>query len=294
LPLGTTHLLVEGVEFSGGTVFPEARLQAEAAPFLGRPLDSADLEELRYRLTRLYVDQGYINSGAVLEGYDPTTKHLRFRLREGVLQEVRVKALGGLRPDYVADRLRLADGAPFHLPTLQERFLMLLDDPVIESLHGAILPGPAPGEAILETEATGRRSYGLSLTVDNHNPVSVGETRTLLSGTLRNLSGWGESITLGLNQSDGSHGGYLDFSVPLNVRDTRFHAFFERSNVAVQEEPAKFLDVKGKYTSYEIGLTQPLVQTLRRSVVLGLSIGRRTDKTWLLGIPFSVVPQSIG
>jgi hemolysin activation/secretion protein len=283
----TAKLQVKSVEFKGGSVFSAAQLQAIAAPFLNRPLDSADIEELRYRLTRLYVDQGYINSGALLDHYDANTQHLRFRLQEGELREVHVKTTGQLRPDYVADRLRLSGAAPFHLPTLQERFLVLLDDPLIDSLHGGIAPSSEPGEAILEAEASGKRPYSLSLTLDNHGPVSLGEKRALLSSTLRNLSGFGELLTLGFDASDGNRRGRADVSIPLNAYDTRFHAFYEHSNVVVVEEPVDLLDVKGDYTAYEFGLIHPLIQSVQRGLTLGLSMGRRSNKTRLLDMPFS-------
>ncbi|CAK0747574.1 conserved exported hypothetical protein [Gammaproteobacteria bacterium] len=286
-------ITVDGIEFSGNTAFSETRLQAEAASFLGRVLDEADIEELRYRLTRLYVDQGYINSGAVLEGHDENTRHLRFRLVEGRLKETQVKASPGLDPDYVARRLQLAGGPPFHLPTLQERFLLLLEDPLIESLHGDLLPGTTPGEAILQAGATERRRYGFGLTLDNHGPVSLGEGRALLTGTYRNFTGRGETTSFGYDLGDGNRRGRADFNIPISARDTRFHADFERGRAQVVEKPANILDINSDYTAYEIGVTHPFIQHLKDSLVLGLSIGGRSNSTRLLGRPFSLTQGSV-
>ena len=292
-PTTPISITVDVVEFSGNTVFSENRLQAEAASFLGRVLDEADIEELRYRLTRLYVNQGYINSGAVLEGYDENTRRLRFHLVEGVLKETRVKASPGLDPDYVAKQLQLAGGPPFHLPTLQERFLLLLEDPLIESLHGDLVPGTTPGEAILQAEATERRRYSFGLTLDNHGPVSLGEGRALFSGTFRNFAGWGETTSFGYDLSDGNHRGRADFNVPISAHDTRFHASFEHGNALVVEEPTNILDIKSNYTAYEVRITHPFIQSLKHSLVLGLSISERSNTTQLLEQPFSLSQGSV-
>ena len=48
------------VTFSGFSVVDEASLQQVVTPFIGKPLSAADLAELKYAITRLYYDQGYV------------------------------------------------------------------------------------------------------------------------------------------------------------------------------------------------------------------------------------------
>jgi hemolysin activation/secretion protein len=52
------------VRYTGASVIDEAELQALAQPLLNRPLRWTDLEELRQRVTRLYIARGYVSSGA--------------------------------------------------------------------------------------------------------------------------------------------------------------------------------------------------------------------------------------
>jgi hemolysin activation/secretion protein len=63
---GATGIVLEAVRFVGNTAIATADLQAVARPYLGRPLGIADLEILRRKVTLLYVERGYVNSGAVL------------------------------------------------------------------------------------------------------------------------------------------------------------------------------------------------------------------------------------
>ena len=60
------RVMVKKINITGSTVFKAGELEQIAAPFENRELMSTDLEELRQRLTRYYIEQGYINSGAVI------------------------------------------------------------------------------------------------------------------------------------------------------------------------------------------------------------------------------------
>lgn len=283
----TDNIIVTSVKFSGGSVFTNLQLQTIAQPFLYRNLDGGDLEELCHRITRLYVEQGYINSGASLDNYNPINKQLQIRLQEGKLQEIRVKTSGRLHPDYIANRLALAKQIPFHLPTLQQQFSNLLEDPIIWSLHGGLLPGATPGEAILETEAAGKQLFEFKLTLDNHAPVSLGEKRGIFTTIMRGLSGGGEIVALGLGGSDGNRREYLNADVPITSEDTRLRLYAEHSNTTIIEEPIDILDIKGDYSAYEVALTHPWIKDSRTLLNFGISLGRRSSENTLLGMPFS-------
>ncbi|KOR32499.1 hypothetical protein TI05_06890 [Achromatium sp. WMS3] len=276
---------VDRIEFTGSTVFSQEQLQAEAKSFTGQALDSADLEELRYRLTRRYVENGYINSGAIIKGYDPKTKVLHIHLKEGSIKDIRVDTQGLLNPEYVRGRLRIYSKAPFHLPTMQERFLLLLDDPAIKTINGGIAPSTVPGEAILETQVLSNDPFSLIFTFDNRGAVSSGEKQGSVHAILRNLSGWGEEVTFVFKSNEDNRYGLVALNTPINYYDTRLHISYQRSTMAVVQEPLDILDIKGDYRAYNLGLTHPLIHTLKRSVLLGVNVGHKTNTTWLQGDP---------
>jgi hemolysin activation/secretion protein len=134
-------LFVERIVIDGNTVFPEQDLRALTQPYEGRDVSVAELEELRQKLTRHYIDHGYVNSGAVIPADALKDGVLRFQIVEGRLDEIRVKGLGRLREGYVKNRLLSDPDQPFNLHDLQERFQLLLSDPLISRMNGRILPG---------------------------------------------------------------------------------------------------------------------------------------------------------
>ena len=103
---GTTGpVRVEHIAFRGNRALRVSVLQAAAAPYLGRELNPAEIEELRTALTHQYTDRGYINSGVVLDPQAPYHDGiLSFLVIEGRIKQVRVHGQKGLRPAYIVDR----------------------------------------------------------------------------------------------------------------------------------------------------------------------------------------------
>jgi len=81
-------LIVKKIRFEGNTVIETKELDKIAEPFLKRRLDALDLEELRQAITKLYIDKGYINSGAMIPAQKMAEGLLRIQIIEGRLAEI--------------------------------------------------------------------------------------------------------------------------------------------------------------------------------------------------------------
>jgi hemolysin activation/secretion protein len=297
---GGSSFKLQGVVFEDNTVFSDQKLDAIAKDFVGKKVTLAELEELRYRLTRHYTDHGYINSGVVLKpGQVVDDGVVIYQVWEGRLDEVRVNGTGRLRPDYVRDRVWPDPESPFNIQFLQERFQLLLRDPLIERLNGELLPGTEPGSATLDLEVTRSRPYELSFGVDNHRPPSTGAVQVYAASVLRNLSGYGDALDLWIGFSNGDKevfSGYAvdeifaGYSIPITAHDSRFFLRFGRSDRAVVEQPLEDLDIESETLSWELGLLHPVHRSLRRTVTLGIALARRENQTFLLGVPFPFSP----
>ena len=122
---------VERLALEGNRVLPTALLEAVAAPWLGRALDEAEIEQLRQALTRAYVERGYVNSGLLLLAEPDAAGTLRLRAVEGRLAKVRVTGLDGLDERHVLARLAWRPDAVLNMDALRERFQLLLADPLV-------------------------------------------------------------------------------------------------------------------------------------------------------------------
>lgn len=286
------RFLLERVAFVGNRSISDEDLQAVAAPLLGKTVSEADLETLRRDVTLLYLRRGYINSGAVLTPQSINGGTLTLQIVEGVLKEIRLRGLDGLDERYVADRLTRGH-EPLNIQTLDQRFQLLLADPLFSRLNGQIVPDVERGKAILNVDVERTRPWQLSLTANNYRPVSIGAGQAILGGWVRNLTGHGDLVEgsyqgpLGNGKADRIA---LTWHMPLNTRGTQLTLGYDDGSSSVIEQVLQPLDIESHLTSKDIGISQVCVETLRDKFSIGLNRLERENRTTLLGMPFSFTP----
>ncbi len=291
-PRDSARIRFGRAEFRGNHVIRTDELEAVAAPYLARDITAGELEELRQKLTRLYVDRGYVNSGALLVS-GTAGGAVVFDLVEGRLLGVRVAGLERLHENYVVRRLVREGDGPLNLAVLRERFSLLLGDPLFARLNGRLTPGDRPGEAYFDVDVVRATPYQLRASVNNYRPPSIGSQTFSLNGTLRNLSGLGDQLDVGLQQSVENSSGSrsnMAWRVPLGYHGTQLSLALDRGSSSVIEEPTNVLGISSKLRSDELGLSQTLFESLQHKVSVGVDRIVRRNDTFLSGVPFSFNP----
>src|SRR5258706_5663403 len=154
---------VKGLAFEGNTRFSSERLTREVAEILGRNggnLTLDDLEEVRQKLTLLYINAGYINSGAILpdQTIDKEQGIVRYTIVEGRLNKIDVSGKSRLRRGYVEDRIWRDKSEPLDALKLRNNLEMLRQNPNIKSVNAELKPGERPGESVLDVAVAGNRT----------------------------------------------------------------------------------------------------------------------------------------
>ncbi len=284
------RIIVGEFRFVGNTVFSDQELSEIAAPYVARPISAEELEALRTQLSFYYIERGYVNSGVLIPDQKLRDGTLLFQIVEGRLSEIRLEGTGHLAPDYLKRRLALGAGPPLNVNELQERFQLLLQDPLIDKLTGRLGPGVERGDATLDIDVKRARPYALRLAFDNHRPSSTGAENVEVEGLVRNLTGWGDSIGGKLRRSEGATDGSGYASIPISVHDTRLHFTATVSESSVIEEPLDDLDIESETWSVELGIRYPVYRMALQEFALDLTFARRRSKTFLLGRPFPFSP----
>jgi hemolysin activation/secretion protein len=289
---GGSSVFVSAIEFEGNKSVPDAELQAIAAPFVKRDLRVADIEELRQRLTRHYIDKGHVNSGAVIPADALRDGVLRIRIIEGRITEVRVKGMDGLKDDYLISRLG-ADGETLNVNIMQERIRLLLTDPLFDRINARLLPGATLGSAVAEIDVSRARSFHAQVFANNYLAPSLGSGLIGVSGVARNVTGWGDALEATV-QANGDTNHYdLAWSLPILAGPTVLDLRFGRGASAVVEEPFSQLNIRSNVSSQQIGISHPFFAETRRQLNLGVTYGERRNSTTLDGEPFSFTPGEI-
>jgi hemolysin activation/secretion protein len=285
------RVFVREIRVTGSTVFTAEELEKVAAPYLNRELTSEDLEALRIALTLLYVNNGYINSGAILPDQSVTEGVVTFQIIEGALTGVQVNGNRWFRSSYFQKRFNLDAGPPLNINALQRRLQLLLEDQRIQRLNAELKPGVRRGEGILDVRVEETTPYKLSFMYNNYQSPSVGDDRGIVILEHQNLTGNGDIATAQYGRSKGLDP-LLDFkySFPLNAYDTTLSFQYRKNTFAVVEEPFEDLDLDSKSDVYTIALRQPVYRTLNSEVALEFSGERLSHETSLLGERFSFEP----
>ncbi|HEV8679994.1 MAG TPA: POTRA domain-containing protein, partial [Stellaceae bacterium] len=144
--------VLRGVRIEGNTVLDQASIDAITRPYLNSFVGLGDLEEIRRRLTLLYVERGYINSGAVIPDQDVGGGVVTIRAVEGTVTDVEVAGTISFEPDYFRSRLASGLRKPFNVRDVETEQQILLQDPLVKRLNIELQPGIVPGEARLHAE----------------------------------------------------------------------------------------------------------------------------------------------
>jgi hemolysin activation/secretion protein len=284
-------VFVRQIQVTGSTVFSEAELAAVTAPYVNRAVTSEDLEALRLALTRLYVEKGYINSGAILPDQTVVDGMIRFHIIEGELTSATVSGNRWFRAGYLRQRLTLDVKPPLNLGALQTRLQYLQQDDRIERLQAELRPGVRLGESELYVRVEERLPFFVALEFNNYQAPTVGAERGLLTVAHRNLTGHGDVFSFTYGRSEGLKL-QIDtgYALPLTPRDTTISLRYRRNSSSVVEERFAALDIDSRSEVFSLTLRHPFYRTLQREFALALSGEYLESATFLLGEPFSFSP----
>jgi hemolysin activation/secretion protein len=279
------------IVFRGNRIIESAILDELVADYLERSLDATDIEALRQRITRFYVERGYVNSGALISAGALRDGVLTVDIVEGHVATLRLTGVERLHPDYIVKRLVPREDEALNVEQLRERFQRLLDDPLFERMNARLMPGKRLGEALLDVDVTRARPYFLSISANNYRPPSIDEAALNVAGGVRNLTGQGDLLEATLQQVKGGLGrGSLSWQMPLNQRGTRLSLQLDHGRSSIVEEPMRVLDIESTLDSKDLGLSQIVHESLRDRLTLGVNRLWRENHTRLLGMLFSFVP----
>ncbi|HEX6112361.1 MAG TPA: ShlB/FhaC/HecB family hemolysin secretion/activation protein [Geminicoccaceae bacterium] len=287
---GGLRVWISQIEIVGAELIDRDRLEAAVAGYAGRFLSIDELIALRDVITRLYVDQGYVNSGAIIPQQDVSDGVIVIQVIEGRLGEIQVEGLRHLRASFVEERIRAATGPVLNVERVREQLLLLLREPLIERLQATLLPGPTLGDSRLLVEAEEAQLATVTTDLSNDRPPAVGAEEAEVLLTLRSTSGRADPLRLSVAATEGLRTAYFDYSVPLTAGDLRFNLAGQAQTSEIVEEPLDELDIEGESYTLDIGLSAPLVNRSNEQLLASMTLSRRHSETKALGRSFSFAP----
>lgn len=294
-----TTVRVKRFIFQGNTVFSNQQLEAVTAPYVGRDITFAELLQARAAITQLYIDKGYITSGAFIpaavnQRIQPSSAEITIQILEGQLETVNVQGADRLR-NYVRSRLEAATSPVLNENRLFEGLRLLQVDPLIQQISADLIPGSQPNTTILNVQVAAAEPIHLDFILNNYRSPAVGSFERGGQFTHANLLGLGDRLSVAYRNTAGSNGGVASYTVPFNTDNGTVQFDFGIVNSDIIEAPFSQLDILGRSRFYELSVRQPLVRTASpqttQEFAVGLTASRQESDSSLLGQNF---PVSIG
>ncbi len=286
-------IVVKQFDFTGSTVFSQAELTSAIAEFMGQPISFAQLVQAANAITDLYVEQGYITSGAYVPEQNLESATLKIQIVEGSLAEIEVNVIEGrLNESYIRDRLRRRTTTPLNINQLQEALQLLQLNPLIESLDAELSTGIQPGTNLLTVSVITADTFTLQTELNNNRNFSLGTFERGIELEEANLLGIGDKLRLTYDNTDGSNQYGGSYAFPLNTSDGFLSFNFRLAQNQIVQSDLEDFDIEIDSRNYDLIWRQPVLQNatpeVSQELALDLTASRRESDTTIANTPFDL------
>ena len=266
-------------------------------------------------VNRAYLGAGFINSGVVVRPsagagvLDLEIIYGGLASPIGDLPPVTVEWVGGrskgLDARYVEDRMPSARNRPLSAVELERDFRLLAEDPAIRTVNADLRPGARPGEASLGLAILPQDRFDLYVGYANSRSPAVGGERVSAGGSIRNLVGPGDRLSVEAGLTDGVEDATVAYAFPFVSPKTMISVRGSFNDAVVVDPLLQPLGIEAKDLAFEGGFTRRLLDvpllpaaqpgrwTPARTLTVGALFAWRESKAYLLGQPFSFAPGAV-
>lgn len=274
---------VKQFNLEDNTVLDEAEVEKIFQDYRDRQISFADLLELETRLTKLYTENGYINSGVVIPEQNITKGIITVKAIEGSIEDINVSVQGRLKEGYVRSRLRRGAKTPLNVDELAEALQLLQLNPLIDSLNAELSVGASRDRWTLDVDVNQGQAFDPVAFVNNYRTPSVGSFQRGIELTHNNVLGYADSLSLIYKNTDGSNDIDGSYSIPVNSMDGTLGLRYRYVDSEIIEDEFESLGIESETDEFEVTFRQPLLlQANSRSTqefALGLEFSRQSNNT---------------
>ncbi|MBX3653883.1 MAG: ShlB/FhaC/HecB family hemolysin secretion/activation protein [Ramlibacter sp.] len=216
-----TPVRVNGLSFSGNSVFSAAELTALMGDVVGRNVSWGELNQAVQRITAAYQARGYVVARALIPRQDLAARQqvLQVQVLEGRLGAVSLPPGAAGEPAALAAALLQAQGLQAGVPLRREpleRAVLLLGERLGDDASVTLSAGPTVGSTdVAVVLPTGRPTWRGQWRLDNQGNRYAGEWRTSGEARRASLATLGDALGLRGIVARGLQYLSADYQVPV-------------------------------------------------------------------------------
>lgn len=281
------RFLIKKIEVKGNTVLHD-EIDRLVRPLENREKTFEDLINLRSEITKLYIENGYINSGAFIPNNQNISRGIiQIQVVEGELERIELSGLNRLSQNYVRSRLKLATSPPLNQQRLERALQLLQLDPLISQVNAELTAGSTPGRNVLQVILKEAPAFTAGFATQNNQSPNIGSTQASVFAAQNNLLGLGDRFSAEYGISDGLDIYDLNYTIPVNARNGTVGIRYSNADSRIIEAEFADLNIESETRTLSFNVRQPLTNTPNRELALGLGLDLRRSETSLEDLPFS-------
>ncbi|GAP94254.1 ShlB/FhaC/HecB family hemolysin secretion/activation protein [Leptolyngbya sp. NIES-2104] len=287
-PRSSDRFRIKTIEVRGTTVL-QTEIAALVRQYQNREVTFEDLLELRSQLVQLYINNGYVSSGAFIpNNQDLSNGIVQIQVVEGELEGIEIGGLRRLRQGYVRSRLQRATTTPLNQRRLEEALQLLQLDPLIEQVNAELVAGSTPGRNILRVNLREAPAFRGAIAIENNQSPSLGSIQGSVELSQNNLLGFGDRLSARYGRTEGLNLYDINYSIPFNASNGTLNFSYNNGNSRIIEDEFRDLGIRSNTQTYSLSLRQPLSRTPTSEFALSLGVDLRRSQTYILeDRPFS-------
>ena len=273
--------VVQSIKVEGATVFSPQEIDDAIAPYLEQELNQQKLQEITAKLTNLYVENGYITSGAFLPEQEIIDGIVIVEVIEGKLKDIEIEGLKRLKEGYINSHFQELTQGIFNTNKLREALESLQVDPFIEKVQAEISESDSISSILLLSieEASVIQS---SLTVNNRASPTIGEVRGVARLSHQNLLGLRERAFVQYDLTEGFSTYEFNYAIPLNYKGTSIILVYRGGESQIIEEPLDDVNIRAETDTFSVKLTQELARSITTESSVSLIFDRSESRLFIL------------
>ncbi len=296
---------VSTIEVSGSTIFGPEQLNPIVQPLEGRAISLNELRTAADAITKLYLDQGYLTSRAILPQQTITDGVVQIQVLEGRLEDIQIEGNRRLLKSYIRDRIQLGAKTPLNTNKLEEQLRLLKIDPLFKNIEASLRPGSEQNTSILVVRVTEAKNFSSAIALDNYIPPAIAPERGSIALQYQNLTGRGDvlsgSYAVGTNLGKFDWGASnvfdISYSIPVNAMNGTLQLRTVQNSNRITRSDLDPLGLEAESSYYLINFRQPIIRTLRQEFALSLGFEIQGGQTFIFNdtpFPFGIGPDANG
>ena len=274
------------IKIIGNTVIDTAELEA----LINSDRSTISQDDLRLiieKINSIYRDRGYLTSGVVREPKLKRNGIIFIPVTEGKIEKINISGLTRLRESYIRKRLLRDGDRIFNREKLIEELQLLQVNSLIDDISATVVAGSSIGNNVLEVEVRQDDLFYLEVSLDNLGSLASGSFRRQLKVNHDSVLGLGDRFYAVYTNTDGRNSlDNISYSFPFNAKNGRVGLNYHIGKAEFIDEPFDRFDLDLESQAFSVSLYQPVYQTPKQELALGIALSYVDIQTTFSDVPF--------